>query len=483
MMIAQQGTRRGASAIILTFLMVGGVVSSPAAESPDRVLTTVAAVRGLSTQEAEQQIPVKLRGVVTFYDEALFSRFLQDETAGIYLMELTNSPALSPGQLVEVTGTAGPGEYAPVVVPTSIRVVGTAAMPPAKPVALEELVSGRYDGQLVEFSGMVRAVYFEKATGYHVAEFGRGRERFSVYTKELPVAEPDQLVESVVKVRGVCATMFNRQRQLFGVRLLTPAADGLVIVKPAPANPFDQPAQKISSLLRFTPEGPLGGRVKVSGTVASCTPGSALFIQEDESGLYCQALQRDPMQPGDRVEVVGFPALGEYTPILEDAVYRKTGTGPQPEPSAVGVNAILTGIYDSRLVRLPARLLARVDRGLHQFLLLESGGYTFQALLPTTANVAGFAGLEPGSDVMATGICVIERGNQWEAGDQWRASSFKLLLRSPEDVRVVQDAPGVDLPDGTWIASGCGVLTLGTLGWVVVLRRRLHRQSQTLRKG
>jgi hypothetical protein len=55
-----------------------------AAEIPDRILTMAVEVRSLSALEVDRQYPVKLREVVTFYDEALYARFVQDETADIY---------------------------------------------------------------------------------------------------------------------------------------------------------------------------------------------------------------------------------------------------------------------------------------------------------------------------------------------------------------------------------------------------------------
>jgi hypothetical protein len=68
-------------------------------------ISTAAAVRSLSVAESRQGVPVRLRGVVTFFDETLYSRFIQDETAGIYLRESTNTPPLRAGQVVEVEGT------------------------------------------------------------------------------------------------------------------------------------------------------------------------------------------------------------------------------------------------------------------------------------------------------------------------------------------------------------------------------------------
>ena len=452
-----------------------------AAESPVSILTTVAAVRSLSAAEAKRHYPVKLKGVVTFYDETLYSRFLQDETAGIYFLELANMPPLLAGQVVEVEGVTGQGEYAPVIVPTSVKVVGQGKIPAGTPVALEQLVNGREDSQLVEFSGIVRAVHFEKDSQYYLMDFVLGGERFTVYAKHLPVPQAHELVDSTVKVRGVCSTMFNHQRQLFGIRLLVPQAEGVVVEKPAPASPYDLPVQKISSLLQFAPGGGFSDRVKVTGTVAYCEPGSAVFVQDETAGLYCHTSQRDMLQPGDQVEILGYPAKGEYTPVLEDAVYRKVGTGAEPKADVVDLNELLTGVHDCRLVQFPARVLDRVQRGLNRFLLLQSSEFTFQAYLPQKANADEFATLQNGSEVMVTGICMIERGNNWQAGEKWRAASFHLLMRSSKDVLVLQTPSAVTLPDEPWIMGVLGIITLGALVWVAVLARKVRQQKRMMK--
>src|SRR5260370_35507311 len=110
---------------------------------------TAAQVRSLTVEQAEKHLDVHIKGVVTYYDEGLYSRFIQDETAGIYLREMTNMPALQPGQFVEVEGQTGAGEYAPVVIPRSVKVLGAGAMPPAKPGSLEQPVSGRAHSHFV----------------------------------------------------------------------------------------------------------------------------------------------------------------------------------------------------------------------------------------------------------------------------------------------------------------------------------------------
>jgi len=422
---------------MLLVSLVGIVSWLPLQAADDQVLTTVAEVRRLSAAEAEKHYPVKLRGVVTFYDDGLFSRFLQDDTAGIYL-QVTNLLALQAGQLVEVDGVTGPGEFAPVVMPTNIKVLGEGKIPDAKPSSLERLMSGAQDSQMVEVSGNIRAARFEKSTGNYFIDVVTGGERFTVVAKQIPAAQPKDLLDATVRVRGVCSTLFNRQRQLFWFRLLVPNADSLVVEKPAPPNPFDAPTQNIDSLLRFTPEGTMSHRVKVTGTVVYYEPGNAVFIQDGSHGLHCQTLLRETLQPGDQVEVLGAPAKGDYTPILEDSIYRKIGTGAAPKADAVDLNEVLTGVHDCRLVQLNAKVLERVDRGVNQFLLLQAGDFVFEAYLPQDASGDRLTGMANGSEVMVTGICLIERGNNWQAGKDWRAKSFRLLLRSPQDILLVQ---------------------------------------------
>src|SRR4051812_4529507 len=136
-------------------------VSAQGQTTPNRVLTSAEQVRRLTPEQAEQHLAVKLKGRVTFYDELLFSRFVQDETVGIYFREMTNMPALHAGQFVEIEGQTGAGEYAPVIIPTSLRVISEGAMPVAKPVSVENLVNGHEDSQFVELSGTVRSVRYE----------------------------------------------------------------------------------------------------------------------------------------------------------------------------------------------------------------------------------------------------------------------------------------------------------------------------------
>ena len=467
-------------AAVLVFLLVG--LNSGSQAATNQVLRSAEEVRRLSPEQAERHLEVKLKGIVTFADELLYSRFVQDETAGIYFREMTNMPPLHPGQLIEIEGETGPGEYAPVVIPASIRVLGEGSLPQAKLVSLEELVSGREDSQFVEVSGTVRSLRFEGESQNYLIDLVMGSERFAVYSRELPITNMEALVESVLKVRGVCSTLFNRQRQLFGLRLLVPRKEDLAIERSAPENPFDVPTQPISSLLQFTAQGTSGHRVKVSGKVIYQEPGAAIFIQDENEGLYCQTRQRSPVAIGDQVEILGFPAKGEYNPVLQDAVYRKVSSGAPPKAVEINLDAALSGAYDCQLVVITAKLLEHTRRGREKFMALEKDGFIFNAFLDKDDGSPGFSTTEIGSEIAATGICLIERGSSWRAGESWRAKSFRVLLRSPADVVVRRSPPWWNVRRVLWIAGTFAVLALAASAWVAILRRRVQQQTEIIRQ-
>ncbi len=459
--------------------IVAGGLFSAAAQPAGEELRTAAAVRGLTVEQAQQRTPVRLRGVVTFFDELLYSRFVQDDTAGIYLRESTATPPLLPGQLVEVVGTTSPGEYAPIVEPGQIRVLGTAPLPKPKPVTYEQLASGTEDSQFVEIAGIVRSVHFDDASQHHSIEIATGGGRLSVFARQLPVPRTEELLDSIVRVRGVCVTQFNHQRQLFAIRLMVPRPEDLVIERPAPPEPFAIPARPIRSLLQFAPQEAYGHRVKVAGTVSYYESGRVLFLQEGDQGVEVQTRERNGLELGDRVEALGFVSLGEYTPVLQDAIYRKVSSGPPPAAAQVTPDEALKGKHDCRLIQVSARLLDRAQYGAERYLILQDGDTVFQAHLKEPPGQDSLASFANGSRVAVTGVCRIVPGDWW-AGEDWRAKSFRVQLRSPADVVVLQLPPWWTLKKVLWIAGALGFVALAAFSWVMVLRRQVVERTRQL---
>ncbi len=466
-------------------LVVGGLLGAVGEGSVNgEELRTVSAIRALPVEQLQQKISVRLDGVVTFFDEGLFSHFIQDDTAGIYLKFPVGVtlPLLSPGQAVEVTGTVNPGEYAPVVAVEQVQVTGAKPLPAAQPVTYEQLASGVEDSQFVEIGGVVRAIRKSDVPEFFEIEIATGGGRLLIFSKNLPVSRPDDLLDSTVRVRGVCSTKFNHQRQLFAIRLMVPRPEDLKLEIPAAQNPFAVPVRPVGSLLQFTPQENFSHRVKVSGRVTYFVPGSTLYLQDEERGVQVHTKSREPLAVGDEAEVLGFVSQGDYTPMLQDAVYRQTGAGTPLTPVRVTTDGALTGNFDCKLIQISARVIDRTRHGDEQFLLLQDGNAIFQAGLKmekTESAADSFDRVANGSLVSLTGVCRIEPG-EWNPGNDWRAKSFTVLLRSLADVVVVASPPWWTLQKVLWIAGALAFVTFAAFGWVAVLRRRVAVRTREL---
>jgi PAS domain S-box-containing protein len=465
---------------VLLMIGAGGVFGAEAGARAAEIITKAADVRGLNPEQAAQRLPVQVEGVVTFTFNPR-SCFVQDESAGIYVGNGVESPPLRVGDWVRVEGVTDPGDYTPIIVPSRFELLGRTNLPPARRVTYADLMTGREDSQWVEVVGLVRTAD-GRPEEPRAIEVDMGGGRITVFVPTVPGGDLTQLVDSTVRVRGVCGTWFNRLRQLFGIRLMVPRWEDITVEIPAPPDVLAQPSQPIGELLRFGPQGSYGHRVKVAGTVILQQPGRAFFLQDERHGLLVQSRQAGTLEPGDKVEVVGFPDTGEYTPMLRDAVWRKTASGAGPAPVLVRPDEALTGMHDSRLIAVEGRLLERSRNNLQTILLLEGEGRVFTALLESADPRAALAHLQNNSRLRVTGVCRIEVGEDWRAGPEWRAKAFHLLMRSPADVQLLALPPWWSLGRLLWVIGILTAIVLASLLWATVLRRKVRQQTRIIRQ-
>jgi hypothetical protein len=280
-----------------------------------RLITRAADIHSLSVAEANRHYPVRLTAVVTYYDPQGPDLFVQDHSGGIWLnVETTplNVP-VSAGDLVEVTGVTEQPDFAPQVGKPHLTVLGRAALPTPKRVSYHAMASTMDDSVRVEVEGIVHRTWKDgNVLNMDVAiDGGHILGRIPNY----PAAVPGTLVSAKVRLRGPCGADFNVNNQLVGIYVHVPNLAGLEILEPALADPFDTPVRPINDILRFNPKSTLEQRVQVRGIVAMFRPGSAIFIQDQTTSLYVRTAQTVPgLEPGDQVDIVGFPVVGPYTP-------------------------------------------------------------------------------------------------------------------------------------------------------------------------
>jgi len=138
---------------LLQFLAIAaiflGTDTSVSAQTIPTLLTNAADVLSLPEDLARKKIPVQVRGVVTAAEAGWNGQFfVQDETSGVFV-ENRSTKHPNPGDIVEVKGLTQPGAFAPIIGKPTWTVVGTAPLPKAKTMSLDQLMSGLEDGQRV----------------------------------------------------------------------------------------------------------------------------------------------------------------------------------------------------------------------------------------------------------------------------------------------------------------------------------------------
>jgi len=83
---------------------------------------------------------------------------------------------------------------------------------------------------------------------------------------------------------------------------------------------------------------------------------------------------------------------------------------------------------------------------------------------------------QSGSNLQLTGVCIV-------SFDQFRrGESFRLLLRTPDDVVILQRPPWWNLKHAAWAVALILVSFLAAISWISVLRRQVDQKTQELKR-
>jgi len=465
----------------------GASAQEPASQLP--TLTTTQQAHSLSSREAVRAYPVHLQGVVTYFDPdygtGIAATFIHDATGGIYVEQTSKlARQLFVGALVDVRGVSAPGGFGPIVKYPQLRVLGRAPLPPHPPrVSLAILKTGAYDAQWVEVEGCVHQV-IEYAHAVVLRLEMQDGPIGIIMIKDPHTTYPN-LVGAQVRIDANAAPTMNADGQMIGVHLQAPNLSALQVLEPAPSDPFAGSYIPVNQLLQWEHFSTPLHSVHLRGTVTLQRPGSLLCIRDATRGICAQTNQATPVAVGDLVDVSGFVETDNNAPVITDAVYRSTGNNQPVAPKPATAKEILQGGSGSELIQIEGLLIGYDLASSEVTLQLSSGDAVFPALLPKNLAGTGVSAWKIGSRVRVTGICmvhIVDVQNNVRAGVAMN-KSFQVLMRSPADVVVVK-RPSWWTPSHALLLLALALgATLIVLGWVVILRRRVEKQTILLRES
>ena len=380
---------------------------------------------------------VQLRGTVTAFSGWKNSFFLEDASGAISVDRLENTP-LQVGDEVQVGGRLKPGLFANIILSEQLSVLGHPGLPTPPSATYEQLQTGEFDSKLIEFSGTVQAARTADVWGRKMLllDLQAGSSALSVYLLHYPDQDFTYLVDSQIRVTGVCGTIFNSRRQLIGLRIFVPDMAQISVTSKG-ENLSAIPLSPLDSLLTFHGP-PLDHRVHVQGIVTFQIPGRELFLQDGQTAIRVLSANTEILRPGTRAEAWGFVAREGYSADLKSALIKALGPGVPIVPAPIRASEVIKvedgftqAPYDGLLVETEANILDRLPNTGSALWTLQADGVRFDVEIANGPRDWALA-FESGTKVRIVGICIAEI-------DQTKnLNSFHLLLRTPADMTVVR---------------------------------------------
>ncbi len=446
------------------------VLGATSGESPGAApLLSAKEVQSLSPEEATQNLPVHIRGVVTSmgprYDRWLS---IQDDTRGIFVNHRSISNNLPlPGDFCEIVGHSDKGDFAPIVMADTIRRLGRGDFPEPSHPSWNELINGSMDVQWVEFQGLVTDVHSNALS--MILAGGQINVQVDQYEARL-----EQFRKSVIRIQGVLFADYwtnSREVRVGDVRVRN---SSITVDVPAPTDPFDAMVKTPRELLQFDTQATAFRRVKVRGQIVHAEPGQ-VFLMDDGAGIRLLPADAEPLHAGDMVEAVGYPDIGGAALLLREAIWRKNGNQLLPPPKVLSEPELTLEGLDSTRVRVQGKLIEWHLEQSAPVLEMQSGSHLYLARLPRAETRQ--SSLRAGSTLALDGVYVGHGRNQHPGAE---AEAFELLLNSAGDIRVLSQP-------GWWTLQRMlivvGLLLIGltvAVVWISQLRRLVEQRTVQL---
>jgi diguanylate cyclase (GGDEF)-like protein len=400
-------------------------------------LTSIAAIRSLSNDDAAQGLPVEFQATVTCFRGYQEILFVQDGSIGVPVKTSTNIK-LVPGDRVLIKGTTAPG-YRPSVLGSDITLLSHSAAPKPVPATFNQLVQGRLDSILVTAHGVVQSVNIDAPLTNHASgatlRVLLDGGYIDVQVDGFDTQQLDQLLDAEIAITGVAGGRFDGKMQLIGVILRAPSSANIKVLKAATVSPWALPETPMDQVLGVYHVKNLTSRVRVTGTITYFEPGATLVLQNGHKSIWVKTDSFAPVKVGDRAEATGFPAFSHGFLMLYSSAIRDSGIPAPVSPEPANWQQLAFGQHIFDMVSIEGEVVMQVRETSQDEYILVSDGHEFSAVYPhglAASRPSPMKEIPEGARIRVTGICATDDSNPFSHDEP-----FKILMRTPDDLVVL----------------------------------------------
>ncbi len=378
---------------------------------------------------------------------------------------------------------------------------GVAATPVS--ATAPQLSDAAFDSRLVSMRGIVSDIITDEIDPRWKFVLFRSDEGPFVAAIATDSPSLAQLVGATVSAKGIANSLpYVGRRSFMTPQLLVYAPSDFTVISPALNDPFSAPrisddAMNIKNVLYKSPvELSKTGIRRADGRVIAVARGRRVFFRS-AGGRLCSADLKDDETPpacGEAVAVAGFPDTdlfilnfarascrtlsGEEAAALHVAAEE---TPPSRLPPDFDMDKILRDYYGYVVTLRGTVFAAPSYDGKASTMNLLCGGRIVQVDVTSCHETA--AVIAPGSEVEATGLCVINT-TTWNPLHPFpRIDQFTIVTRSCGDVVVVRTPPWWTPARLAAVIAALFAVLIALYGWNYILRRIIRRRERQLVKS
>jgi diguanylate cyclase (GGDEF)-like protein len=447
------------------------------AQQPEKI-TSLKALHAISNATAARSIPVSFEGSVTYYEKGNVDLFVQDGDAAIYV-EAAPDLTVRTGDRVLVEGITR-ASFRPEILGKTVTVLRHGQPPAPVEAQFSQMIRGDLDCRRATVRGVVRAA--------NVISDGSGKSVLLDMVMpggplQAQVADRDittdrlPLLDSTIEITGAVAGKFDRKNQMTGILLEVPSMADLRILEPARYSPAQLPTRAFDEILHTVRIDDQSARVRVQGTITYYQPGAGLVLQDGSNALWADTRSEEPHRVGDHAFVSGFADVRNGAVVLTKATIESTRPDAPMSVARLDAAQLVAGAHAFELVSVEGQLVMRVREAAQDQYVIASQGHVFSAIYRHPERglnlpVSPLRDVRLGSRVRITGICVLDRGDQFRG-----PAAFHMLLRSSEDIAVLAGPSLISVRNLGILLVILLVVVFAMIGTAFLLERKLRTQT------
>jgi diguanylate cyclase (GGDEF)-like protein len=470
-----------AGTVVVALFLCRASCASVASPAP---LTSLSAIHKLTNAEASMAAPVAFEATVTYFRGYEKTLFVEDGDDAIYVLATTNLE-LQPGDRVLIHGFTR-DSFRPIIMSNDITLLHHGAVPKPAPAEFTPLMESKLDCRYVAVRGTVLSAAPGLSTGRPVTllELAMGKGTIGITVDKGIPARLSDLLDAEVEIHGAEAGRFDGKMQQTGILIHVTSFDDVHVLRKPPIDAWSAPLTPMDNVLDSYDVENHTPRVRVAGIVTYFQAGRMAVLQNGSRSIRVMTKTIEDVSIGQRAEAIGVPFVDDDGFMtLKWSDLRTAGVAAPITPVLVNWDQVASGRHALDLVSIEGKVVSQVREHARDVYIIAADDHLFSAAIRFPLVFLADGPKQPppmpmipvGSKVRVTGVVMHDDANPFNG-----PMAFGILLRSSSDVVVLASPSWLNVRNLTVTVSVLLVLMAMVSAWVLLLRRKVHRQTAEL---